>query len=49
MKLGRALANPCDESAKSGMGAQGLDAAIAARQFRLGQGRVNFIVANLVQ
>ena len=49
MKSGRAFGDPANELGQSGMRAQGLDCRIVARQFSLGQGCVNFIVANLMQ
>lgn len=49
MKLGRALADPFDECRKPWMGAQRINAVIAARKLGLGQCRVDFIMANLMQ
>ena len=48
-KSGGALGHPGEESREPRMGAQRLDRVVAAGQFRLGQGRVDLVVADLVQ
>lgn len=49
MELWRAFGNPPDEFGKTRMCAQRIGCIEIARQFRLGQGRMDFIVTNLVQ
>ena len=49
VEIGRALGDPRKEGRKPWMGAQGRNSVVAARQFRLGQGGVDLVVADLVQ
>ena len=49
MKRRRALLHPPDEFGQSRMGLKRLDGVEIAGEFRLGQGGVDFVVANLVQ
>ena len=49
MKARWALGDPRQKRRQPRMGAQGFDGVVAAGQFGLGQGGVNFIVADLMQ
>lgn len=49
MEIGRAFDDPCKKRRQPWMGAQGVDGVVAARQFCLGQGGVDLVMADLVQ
>lgn len=49
MEIRRAFGDPRHEAFDPGMGTQGLDRIVASGKLRLGKGRVNLVMADLMQ